>query len=74
MCMSFRTLRRDVNLFETDAKGRLFGVDVSINWPSNRSWKAKGLDSWKVTQLNLLRQESVKSYLCHRDAKPVMYL
>ena len=34
---------------------------VSINRPSNRNWQTKVLDSWKVTQLNLLRQKSVKS-------------
>ena len=61
MCMSFRTYRRDVSPFEAYTKGRLFGLDVSINWPSNRHWQIKKLDSWKATQLNLLRQKSVNS-------------
>ena len=39
-----------MNPFEIDTKGRLFVVDVSINWPSNGSWQTKVLDSWKVTQ------------------------
>ena len=60
MFMSFRTYGRDVNPFETDTKGRLFVVDVSINWPSNRNWLTKVLDSWKVNQLNWLRQKWVK--------------
>ena len=59
MCMPFQTYRRDVDPFETDTKGKLFIVDVSINWPSNRSWLTKVLDSWKVTQLTLPRQRSV---------------
>ena len=58
--MPFRTYRRDVNPFETDTKGKLFVVDVSINWPSNRDWQTKVLDSWKATQRILLRQKSVK--------------
>ena len=33
---SFQTLRRYVNSSHTDTKGRLFVVDVSINWPNNR--------------------------------------
>ena len=43
MCMSFRTYRSDVHPFETDTKGRLFVVDVSINWPSkhNKDWRTK---------------------------------
>ena len=52
--------RRDVNPFETDTKGRLFVVDVSMNWPDNRIWQTKVLDSWKATQLNLLRLKYVK--------------
>ena len=59
MCMSFRTYRRDVNPFETGTKGRLFVVGVSTNWPSKGNGQTKLLDSWKVTQLNLLRQKSV---------------
>ena len=51
MCMSFRIDRRDVNPFETDTPRedsinaiRLY-IDVSINWPSNRNWQTKVLDS-----------------------------
>ena len=57
MYMSFTTYRRDVHPFETDTKGRLFGVDVSVNWLSHRDWQTKVLDSWKATQLTLLRQK-----------------
>ena len=42
--------RRDVHPFEADTKGRLFVVDVSVKWPSNRNWQTKVLDSRKVTQ------------------------
>ena len=59
--MSFRTYRRDVNQFETYTKGRLFVVDASTHWPSNRKWQTKVLDSWNVNQLSLLRQECVKA-------------
>ena len=34
---------------------------VCINWATNRIWQTKLLDRRKVTQLNYLRQESVKS-------------
>ena len=63
MCMSFRTYRRDVNPFETNTKGRLSVVAVSINWPSHRNWQTKVLDSWKAAQLNLLLQKSVKNFV-----------
>ena len=46
----WRTRRRRRNPFETDTTGRLFVVDVSVNWPSNRNCRTKVLDSWKVTQ------------------------
>ena len=59
--MSFRTYRRDVSPFETVTKGRLFVVDVSINWPSNRKWQTKVPDLWKSSQLNSLRHKSVKT-------------
>ena len=51
--MSFPTYRIDVHPFETDTRGRLVVVDVFINWPSNRNWRTKGIDSRKATQLNL---------------------
>ena len=57
--MSFRIYRGYVNPVETDTKGRLFVVDVSITWTSNRNRRTKELDSWKATQPNLLRQKSV---------------
>ena len=31
--------RRDVSPFEISAKGRLFVLEISINWPSNRNWQ-----------------------------------
>ena len=37
----------------------LFVVDVSVNWATIRYWQNKILDTWKVTQPNLPRQESV---------------
>ena len=40
----------NVNPFKTDTKGRVFVVDASINWPSNRNWQAKVLESFKVSQ------------------------
>ena len=52
----------EVNSFQTDTKGRLFGVDVSTNWPSDRNWQTKVLDSWKATQLNLLRKKSINGF------------
>ena len=78
MLMSFRTYRRGVNQSETDTKGRLFVVGVSINWPSNRKWQAKVLDSWKIAQLSLLRQECVnfpatrKVYLMDRSVYTIV--
>ena len=36
-------------------------VHVSINWATNRPWQTKVFDTWKVTQLNILRQKSVKA-------------
>ena len=38
-------------------------VDVSINWATDRNCQTKLLDTWKVTQLDLL-QESVKGITC----------
>ena len=43
-----------------DTKGRPSVIDVSVNWLSNRNWQTEVLDSWKVTQLNSLRQRRVK--------------
>ena len=59
MLTTFRTYKRDVNPFETDTEGRLFVVDVSINWLTNRNWQTKVPDSWKVTQMILLRRRNV---------------
>ena len=52
-------LNTDAHPFEIDTKRRLFAVDVCINWATKRNWQSKVLDTWKVTQLNLPRQENV---------------
>ena len=39
----------------------LFAAEFSLNWATNRNWQTKLLDRRKVTQLNILRQKSVKS-------------
>ena len=39
-------LQKKENPFETDTKGRLFVVDVSINWPSDGNGQTEVLDSW----------------------------
>ena len=62
-------LQKRCKYFETDTTVRVFVVDVSINWPSNRNWQTKVLDSWKATQLYLLRQKSVNV-----PANMLMYL
>ena len=49
MYIPLRLIRREI----------LFVVDVAINWATNRNWQTKVLDTRKVTQLTLLRQESV---------------
>ena len=59
MGTSFKTYKRDVHSFVTDTKGRHFVPGVSIHWTNKRNWQVKGLGTWKVTQLNLPRQESV---------------
>ena len=41
----------------------LFVIDVSINWAIERNWQTKILDSWKVSQLNVLTQERVNAVL-----------
>ena len=50
MCMSIRTYRRNVNLFESVTRVRPFVFGISVNWPSNRNWQTKVLDSLKYTQ------------------------
>ena len=35
-------------------------VDVSINWAADRNWQTKLQDTWRITQMNLPRQERVK--------------
>ena len=37
----------------------LFVDDVSINWATRSKWQTKAPETWKVSQLSLLRQESV---------------
>ena len=56
---SFSTHKRDVHPIRPIPKEALFAVD-SINWVTNRNWKAKLLDTRKVTQQKFLRQENVK--------------
>ena len=58
---SFQTYRRGVHPFKSDTKGRLFVVDVSVNWPRDRNRYTKVLDTWKVTKLNWLRHKSVNN-------------
>ena len=61
-------------LFYTSRKGRaslwnrqqrqiyiLFVVDVSVHRATVRKWQTQLLDTWKVTQIQLLSQESAKS-------------
>ena len=49
--------------FETDTKGRLFVVEVSINWATNRNGQTKVFDTWKVTKPKFVRQKRVNSFL-----------
>ena len=51
----------------------LFVVDVSINWATDRNWQTRLLDTWKVTQMNLPRQESVKM-LRFRDRRGTKFI
>ena len=37
---------RDIHSFQTDTRRRLFVVDVSIDWSSNRNWHSKVLNTW----------------------------
>ena len=53
---------RDKEAFEAETKGR-YSVVVCITRATNTNWQAKLLDTRKVTQLNVLRQVSVKSLL-----------
>ena len=39
--------------------GKALFVVICINWATNRNWQTKLLHRKKVTQLNLLHQESV---------------
>ena len=45
--------------FDIDTEGRLFVIDVSFNWATNRNWQTKIVDTWKISQLNLPREERV---------------
>ena len=54
---------RDVhpsNKLDTKGGHSIFVVDVSFKWETDRNWHTKPLETWKLIQLNLLRQESVK--------------
>ena len=50
---------RHAHPFKTDTKGRFFVIGVSINWTTTRNSQTEVLDTWKATQLNFLRQQSV---------------
>ena len=43
-------------------KNAVFIGDVSIDWATGRKWRAKLLDTWQVTQINLHCQESVRYF------------
>ena len=63
----FPNLQGRSHPFETDTKGRLFVVDISIDRPSSRNWRTKVLDSWKVFQRIYL----VRKVLTNERAFPV---
>ena len=46
-------------------KGDILRRWLAINWASDGSWHTKLLDPWELTQVNLLRRESVKLSLFH---------
>ena len=47
------------SLSDRHQRKTVFVVDVSINWATNGNGQTKVLDTWKVTQLNVPRQQSV---------------
>ena len=49
----------DVDPFKPETKQRLFVVDVSIDWATGRRWQTNLVETQKVTQIHLLRRESV---------------
>ena len=52
--------KRCTSLWDRYQGKTLFIFEVSVNWATNRNWQIKVLDTWKVAQLNLLHQKSVK--------------
>ena len=54
--------KRCTSLGDRYERETLFVVDVSIDWVTNRNWHTKVLDTWKVIQLDLLRQKSVENW------------
>ena len=50
--------KRCTSLWDRYQRKTLFVIDVSINWATDRNWQTKLLDTWKVTQINLLGLES----------------
>ena len=50
---------RCTSLWNLHQRKTFFVVDVSINQTTGRRWQTKLLDTWKVAQIHLLRQESV---------------
>ena len=48
------------SLWDWHQRTALFVVDCSINLATGRNFQTKALDKWKVTQLNISRQEGVK--------------
>ena len=57
-CERHSNQQRFVQPSEANTKGR-YSLLSLVNWATNRNWQTKVLGGRKVTQLNLLRQESV---------------
>ena len=68
------TYKRGAHPFETATKGNtvslwhFYKLGVSITWVTNRNRQTQLLETWKVIQLNLLRQKTVN----HRAYQAVM--
>ena len=59
----FAPVQRKLSMFHMERRSRnkLIILIIIINWATNRNWQTQATDTWKVTQLNLLRQENVKT-------------
>ena len=55
--------KRCTSLCDRYQRKTLLAYDVSLNWATYRDWQIKALDTWKVTQLNLLPQKSGKRFI-----------